>query len=67
MSRIHISEQEIEDLATVCLTITKAMCKSLRSHGLPVTAEVVKVISQSLATSLIAGKLASLQPIDKLH
>jgi hypothetical protein len=61
MSRIRITDAEVEELASTCLALTKAMCKSLSMYGVPVTTDVVKALSTSITTSLIADKLASLK------
>ena len=67
MSRIRITEQEIEELAATCLALTQAMCKSLGAHGIPITAEVVKALSTSITTSLIADKLSLKSSSNYLH
>jgi hypothetical protein len=67
MSKLRITDDEVEVLANMCTAITRAMCKSLSTHGVPVTAGVIKAISSSITTSLIADRLSSLNPINKLH
>ena len=67
MSAREVTDAEITALTTLCLLVTKAMCKAIATHGLPVTTEIADSISKSLSVSLTDSFIAGRLPLHKFH
>jgi hypothetical protein len=65
--RIAVTDDEITELTTLCIAITKTMCASLVAMGMPCTREVAEAISKSLSTSLTDSLIAGRLPLHKVH
>jgi hypothetical protein len=57
--RIRISDEQVEELASLCLCITRQMLKSLASYGIPATTDLAQTISSSITSSLTNDLIAS--------
>ncbi len=65
-ARNEIADNDVTEIVQHTLTTATAMCAELHKYGLPVTARVFKIISDSLASSLIANKFGRM-PSNHLH
>ena len=66
MSNFEVTDDDITEIVTLTLQLTKATCVELRKHHLPVTREISTIISESIAASLI-GKMFGHEPSNHLH
>jgi len=66
MSKFEVTDDDITEIVTLTLRLTKATCVELRKHHLPVTAQVYRAISESITSSLVA-KMFGREPSNRLH